>query len=129
MIIFYNKKTGDIFGKVDGRVHSEHTLKTALIKPGNVPDKDIGKYVIPFVPNLVEVVEPITEMRVVDKKTMRVEQVVVGKKKVKKAKGMKIDAPFAKFIYDVEAGKVRLFDYKVKLNKENKVEGFVKKGK
>jgi len=126
MIIFYYKKTGIIFGKVDGRVHDDNTLEKVFIKPENVSKKDIGKYVVPFVPNMVEVEETVTEMRVVDKKTLRVENVIIGKRKIKKIKGMKINKPFADIIYKIEDGKENLFDYKVKLNKKGKVVNLTK---
>lgn len=128
MIIFYLKKTGEIIGTINGRVHPEEHLKS-FIKPEKTPKKDVGRYIVPFKTAYRMVEEKITEMRVVDKKTMRVENVVVGKKMVKKGAGMKPDVPFAKLILDFESGKQRIHDYKIKLNEKGKVEGFVKKPK
>lgn len=126
MIIFYVKKTKEIIGTIDGRIHDEHQLKKMFITSSGIPKKDIGKYVVPFKIKYKTVEEPITEMRVVDKKTMKVENVVVGKKKVKRGAGMKPDVPFAKLILDMESGKKSIYDYKIKL-KDNKVVGFTKK--
>ena len=126
MIIFYLKATGEIIGTINGRVHPEEHLKS-FIKPEKTPKKDIGRYIVPFKADFRMVEEEITEMRVVDKKTMRVENVVVGKRMVKKGAGMKPDVPFADLIYDFELGKKRIYDYKMKLNKKGQVEGFIKK--
>jgi len=51
MIIFYQKSTGKIIGVINGRVHDKNTLEKVMIKPGNIPDNDIGKYIVPFVNN------------------------------------------------------------------------------
>ena len=125
MIIFYNKKTGNIFGKIDGRVHTEERLKM-WIQPSNVAKKDIVKYVVPFKPNLVEEEVPITEWRMVDEKTKKVKKVVVRKEKQMVTRGVKPAVPFADFIYDFESGKRFIHDYKVKL-KNGKVVGFERK--
>jgi hypothetical protein len=45
MILFYNKKNGEIFGTIDGRVHNEEQLKMYV---SNDKDMEIGKYVIGF---------------------------------------------------------------------------------
>lgn len=42
MIIFYNNKTGKIYGTVNGRVHTEEELKTS-VQPQGVDQKDISK--------------------------------------------------------------------------------------
>ncbi len=44
MILFYNKKTGNVFATVDGRVHDEKQMK--MIISDGTPKKDIGKFVI-----------------------------------------------------------------------------------
>jgi len=124
MIIFYSKKTGVVFGVINGRVHENSD--SLWIQPDDIPQDNVGKYIVPFKPKYRVEEQPITEMRVVDKKTMRVEQVVVGKKKVKVSAGMEPDVPFAGLISDFEAGKKRIYDYKVKLDK-GEVVGFVLK--
>jgi len=48
MIIFYNKKTGDIIGIVDGRLHTDGVMENLLITPQGVDKKDIGKYIVPL---------------------------------------------------------------------------------
>ena len=44
MIIFYNKKTGSIYGSVKGRVHTEEELNTS-VEPMGVSKTEIGKKV------------------------------------------------------------------------------------
>jgi len=122
MIIFYQKKDGIITGTIDGRVHPDEHLKAWI------GDKETTeRYIVPFEPNFTEEEIPIKEFRVIDKKTMRVEEVIVGKKKQKVIKGLKPSVPFANLIYDFESGKKNIYDYKVKLDKENKVVGFIEK--
>jgi len=119
MIIFYEKDTGKIIGKIDGRVHDKHVLDNAFISHGD--DTKIGKYVVPFKNIRKEIEKPIMELRVVDKKTMRVDKVQIGTKKVSKSMGTVPDVPFSDIILDVENGKARIFDYKVKLNSKKEV--------
>ena len=126
MIIFFNKKTKAMVGTVEGRVHDEDVIKNSMIKPSNVKKEDIGKYVVPFETNYKIIEEPITEMRIVDKKTMRVENVVVGNKKVKIGAGMSPHVPFAKLILAFESGKESIYDYKAKLGKKGELIGFIK---
>ena len=129
MIIFYNKKTGEIFGTVDGRVHSKEEIRNSLIKPKSLDKEDVGKYVVPFKAKFRIEEQPVTEMRVVDKETMRVEEVVVGKKKVKVGAGMEPDVPFASLISNFENRKENIYDYKAKLNSGKELIGFEKKDK
>ncbi len=126
MIIFYHKKSREIFGVIEGRVHDKFVLKNGLIKPKKTPKKDIGKYVVPFKTKYRLVEQPKTEMRVVDKETMRVETVVVGKEKVKQGAGMTPDVPFADKILEFEKKSTEIYKYKVKV-KKGKVIGFEKK--
>ena len=126
MIIFFNKKTKEIIGTIAGRVHSEDHLKM-FIKPGNVSKDDIGKYVVPFKENFKLVEEPIVEQRVVDKKTMRVGGVIVGKRMAKKSLDMTPDVPFAKFITNFETGKDNIYNYRAKLDGGGQLVGFLKK--
>ena len=121
MIIFYDKKTREIIGTVDGRVHTPQHLKMWIGNP-----ETTGKYVVPFEPNVVEEKVPIKEMRVVDKKTMRVDKVVIGYKKVKRSRGLFPKVSFASLILDFETGKKRIYDYKLNL-KNGEVVGFKKK--
>jgi hypothetical protein len=44
MILFYNKKTGNIIGTIDGRVHDKIQMEMSI---GNSsPKEDIGRYII-----------------------------------------------------------------------------------
>lgn len=127
MIIFYNKKTGDVIGTVDGRVHDEKVLKGSWTQPGNIAKEDIGKYVVPFVPIYEEVEEVVEKRTLVDKKNQlyKIEHV---KQKVKKVKGLKPGVPFAKKILEFEKSGSELYKYKIRLDKDKKVVGFIKKG-
>jgi|TARA_Y100000034_G_scaffold52172_1_gene64096 hypothetical protein len=113
MIIFYQKSTGRILGTVEGRVHSEKDIKSAWIQPSNVDKKDIVKYVVPYKPVKHMVKQPVIEWRMVDEKTKRVRQVLVGHKKVEKTKELAPDGVFAKAITEAEQGKKKLLKRKV----------------
>ncbi len=61
----FNKKTREIIGKIDGRVHPIEVKNTKLSMDG-VPQEDIGKFVVLFKPNFKMVEVNKTEMRVVN---------------------------------------------------------------
>ena len=44
MILFFNKKTGDIIGTIDGRVHDEAQQK--MLIDNGIGKENIGKYII-----------------------------------------------------------------------------------
>jgi len=44
MILFYNKKTGNVFATIDGRVHNKEQMKCNI--DDGTPKKDIGKLII-----------------------------------------------------------------------------------
>lgn len=104
MILFYNIKTEDIFSVTLGRVHDKEILKKAWVQPSDLTKKDVGKYIVPYKPLKIKVTEEIKEMRVVNKKTMRVAEVVVGKRIVTKNKELIPNVPFSKEILEIEAG-------------------------
>jgi len=126
MIIFYEKKTREIFGVISGRVHSKDEIEKVSILGSNMKKEDVGKYVVPFKTKYKMVEQPKTEMRVVNKKTMRVEKVVIGKERVKVGAGTIPDVSFADLILDFESGEKNIYDYKVKLRK-SEVVGFMLK--
>ncbi|KXB08713.1 hypothetical protein AKJ59_00600 [candidate division MSBL1 archaeon SCGC-AAA385M02] len=126
MIIFYEKKTGRIFGVINGRKHDDNAIENTWLQPGNLKKSEVGKYIVPFKTKYKMVKEPITELRVVDQETMKVEKVKVGEKEVKQSAGMEPDVPFADLVLDFESGKKDIYDYKIKL-KNGKVVGFEKK--
>lgn len=45
MIIYFNKKTGKIYGAILGRVHNEFELRDNLIQPKNVDQKDVVRHI------------------------------------------------------------------------------------
>jgi hypothetical protein len=72
MIIFFNKKTGDIFGVINGRVHDQAQMKMSM-ESKKTPPEDVGRFIIGFedtdeiekydtVENLVEVSKEEFEM-------------------------------------------------------------------
>lgn len=94
MIIFYNKKTGEIKGTIEGRVHPKEHLEMWI------GDKEkIERYIVPFEPNIID----------------------------GETRGLKPAVPFADLIYDFEAGKKSIYDYKLSLDKKGQVKGFEKK--
>lgn len=129
MIIFYNKKTKEIFGTIEGRVHSDDVFKNAFIKPSKVKKEDIDKYVVPYERDLIEKEIPITELRITDTKLGKVEKVVVGKKKEMVSQGLKPIGPLKDLVVEFEKGKKNIYDYKVKLDKNNKLVRLIKNGK
>jgi len=48
MILFYKKSDGVIFGTVNGRLHDPQEVEGMLIKPSNVEEDDIGKFIVPY---------------------------------------------------------------------------------
>jgi len=46
MIIFYNKKSGEIIGTIDGRVHDEGQLKVSITQPNIEVDKIVCQWKI-----------------------------------------------------------------------------------
>ncbi len=140
MIIFYHKKTGEIFGTVGGRIHDEDQIKNAMIKPENVDVEDIGKWITPFKPVFDTVYEPIVEQQVVtsivkekidgkirNKKIMKVQDVVIGEKKVEKPNGMIPDGKFSKFVEKFDKESSEVYKYRIKFDKNGDIENFVEK--
>lgn len=99
MIIFYNKKTGDIIGHIEGRVHDPLVIEGVKISVSGVKDSDIGKYVVPMKPKKVK-------GRVVE---------------------LLPDVSFADKILSFESDKSEIYKHKVELDKDGKVVGFTKK--
>ena len=102
MILFFNKKTREIIGFIEGRTHPPEVIEGAEISTSETPKKDIGKYVVPF----------------------KVKYKIVGKKK--KPIEMVPDVPFADKILEFERNLSKIREYKVKLNKNGIMKGFEK---
>lgn len=122
MIIFFNKKTTEIIGYIEGRVHPKQVL-AAKISATGINDKDIGKYIVPFKTLFAKVEEPKYGYKLINKAKKIFEQVVIGKRKVKRGIKMIPDVPFADIINKFEENKENFRKYKVKL-KDGKVVGF-----
>ena len=50
MILFYKKKTGEIFSAIDGRVHNEAQLNIH-VTDSTIEEGSIGKYIIGWIKN------------------------------------------------------------------------------
>lgn len=127
MIIFFNKQTGEIIGTIDGRVHDEHIRTKVSIKRSDIPDEQIGKYVVPFNPVEEIVEEPIKELRVVDERTRRVAEVVVGTHTVKRVKEALPAVSFKNVILDLESRRVRPSALKVETDATGEVTNITQK--
>ena len=125
MIIFFNKKTKEVVGQIEGRVHPPQVLAVEISMKGT-KESDIGKYVVPFKAKYVMAEEPKIAYKLIDEKKKLFEKVKVGTKKVKIGAGMTPDVPFANLILDFESGKKDIRNYKVKL-KKGEVVGFMLK--
>ena len=121
MIIFFNKQTGELFGRIDGRIHDNPEKE--MVKPGNINKKDIGRYVVPFKKVFKEEKVPIKKWFFKNGKGGEVEERVVGHEKQKIPNGLAPDVDFASLILDFESGKENIYNYIVVLEK-NKVIGF-----
>lgn len=44
MILFYNKKTGEIFGKINGFTHTKEQMNCSI--NNGLPEKQVGKFII-----------------------------------------------------------------------------------
>jgi len=128
MIVFYDKRDGRVFSVIEGRVHSEQQLNIK-VSSSEIPENQVGKYVVPFEPNVVEEIVEVKELRVVDDKTKRVSEVVVGEKKEMVARGMKpaLDNTLSSLILDFENHTKDIYKYRVTVNKDRTVGGFIVK--
>ena len=124
MIIFYHKKNKNIFGVVEGRYHDNPEAE--MIKPNDVKDNEVGKYIVPYKPLIKTVSVPIKKLFLVDEKTKEVEERIVGHRKTQIHAGLTPDTDFNDLILSFENKKEDIFQYKVKLDKLGNVIGFIK---
>lgn len=123
MIIFFHKETGEIFGTVNGRIHTPEEVKKLLVKPKDLPAELVGVFVVPMKPDMAEVKKPIYEMRF-DKDHNLVNK-IIGHKKRKVQVGLTPDTGFNDLILDFETGKKSLADYRVQTDENGVVENIV----
>ena len=106
MILFCNKKTKEVVGTVEGRVHTKGVLDNFWIQPKGTDKNDIVKYVVPFKP-----VKSIVTIR--------------GKKAA--INELLPDVGFADLILKFDSREEKISDYFVELNKNGEIVGFEKK--
>lgn len=125
MIIFFNRKSGEIYGTLNGRVHTEKELNEFMVRPENVPIEDVGKFIAEFETIYKEVVEPVMGFKLIDKKNEIYDQVQIGTKKVKKGDGMIPTGKFASKVTLFEDKPDELFKYKIKVDKKGELADFI----
>ena len=124
MIIFYDKKTREIFSVIEGRHHDKP--EEAFVSVTGKEKEDIGKYIVPFKIVYKMVEEPVIKYRLINPKTKEVEPYQDGVKMVKAYGGTEPDVPFASLIISFEKAEEDIYKYKIVLSKVGKVTGFEK---
>ena len=122
MIIFFNLKNGDIYGTIDGRVHSDQQL-SGVIHPSTVKAEEVGKYVVSYQPITIKVKRDVTKM-VVDPKTLEVNTIKVGEEQIEQPAGLEINDKFKDFFTEIEAGTKKIYHYKFDV-KDGEVVGII----
>lgn len=116
MIIFYNKKTGIIIGTVKGRKHSDHIKEKVWIGD----KKEIGRKVVEWKrtgkERKREYTEKIRKVVGKDKSGNELSQEFIVKKE-KTVRDYEPDCDQKEIMTDIELGKKRIFDYKIKNGK------------
>ena len=126
MIIFYNKITGQIYSTINGRAHDEHTLNSVKIKPSDVAEEEIGKFVVPYETIFVRKEEPHFEMIADPENPSRLVRTEIGTDITEVPGGMKISGPMAEILSMFEDGTEDIYQYKVELNENQEIIGFIK---
>lgn len=109
MIIFYNRKTGEVIGAVEGRWHDEHTTNSIMIYPEGVDPSDIVKEIVEFLP---------------------VHETVKTPQGLKtKVKDFVANSPIREHVRKFEKKELHILDHKVTLDKKGKIAGFTKNKK
>lgn len=126
MVLFYNKKTGEIFATIDGRVHDKKHMESFI--SNGLSEKEIGKYVIGWeetdeTEEIEKEVEELVEIKKdLFKKVKKIEKVEVQKKKehnmdqfelLQKFEDTSGESPL-QYRVDIESGKL------IKLDKSSK---------
>jgi hypothetical protein len=125
MIIFYDKRNGNIFGSINGRVHSEQELNMSM-GLNDIPKENIGKYIVPFEAKYREVKQPVEELVI---KGNKVVKEITGEKTVRVGDGMVPVTSNNDLIYDFENGTKKMTNYKIKLDKNGELLDFETKEK
>lgn len=126
MIILFSKITGEIFGTVDGRVHDQAQIDSAMIKPDNVPVDEVGKYIVSYKP-LTKVEKRMQYKQVLNPDTLEVEQVEAGEVEVEVGAGLELDDQFKELFEKVESGQVAIQRYQMIVNDKGEVQDIVEK--
>jgi len=113
MIIFYNKKTGEIVGTVDGRVHGKEHLKMWI------GDKEkVDRLVIQWKPTGKETKQVIEEKKfvpipnLIDKHGHQLYRIAV-RKRVISSQELEPDYLQKELIAEIEKNSSKLYNYKV----------------
>lgn len=125
MILFYNKKTGDIFGSIMGRIHPQEIIDNAFIQPSDIDKMNIGRYVVPYRPVKKVTRQPIKEMRVVDNSGL-VKEIEIGYRNIEVTEGVEPDVPFKDLICAFENITEDAHQYRI-VEENGQVKNIVKK--
>lgn len=129
MIIFFDIRTGNIFGTVDGRTHDEKFVDLILMSSSNIPIDKVGKFVVPTKPIEEKIIVPIKESFADVNDDFKVKEVVVGTKEEIRIRELAFDVPFAGklYLHEDPIDPLNLINCRVILDKENKVIDIVEK--
>lgn len=121
MIIFYNKKSGEIYGSISGRVHDDNVVNNALIAPSEVAKEDVGRYIVSYKQKVKTIKLPMYK-NVVNPKTLEVVKIKVGEKESQVGDGLEIDDKLKPFIEKLENNQTSISSHTFKI-KNGKVVG------
>lgn len=123
MILFFDKRNGQVLGTVDGRTHDPDFAKMAMIGFSNIPSKYVGKFIVPTKPVIEEVKIPITEQFANPDNQFKVEEKITGTRIEKKIKELVFDVPFGAKLHRHEDPKdpFNVLNCKVVLDKTGQV--------
>ena len=99
MIIFFDKRDGKVFGTVDGRVHDDDFAHKIMMGSSEIPEDQVGKYIVPVAPIKEVTQEPIYEQFANPENDFKVEQRQIGTQQVERIVEIGFDEPFKDVLY------------------------------
>jgi hypothetical protein len=117
MIIDYNKKTGQIYGVINGRIHDKNIINNTSLSISGINPSDIGRIVVQWKPtsNTIDIVnEPIFEEYVDGDGFTEARQVGIKKKKVI-SQQYEPDSKQKDLFVKFDSGDEDIYNYKVNL--------------